>query len=236
MRFLVVLALIAAGLPMQARAGDAYPIGGRTSLWQEAYVIGSYRHLGEIYYSRPVSRRAGAGELPRGEPIDVSTYDLRGTPRSLEDYFERARTTGFIVLKNGEIVFERYRLGADERSLFTSMSVAKSLVSTLVGFAIADGLIGSVDDPISDYLPELAGSGYDGVPIKAVLQMSSGVDFVEEYDSARSDSSQMWNRAWSTTTRRSPSSSAPPSARRRHSRDSTTPASKPSRSAGWWRE
>jgi CubicO group peptidase (beta-lactamase class C family) len=195
MRLLVILALIVAGLPMQASADDEYPIGGLTSLWGEAYVVGSYRHLGEIYYSRPVSRRAPAGELPRGQPIDVSTYDLRGMPRSLEDYLERARTTGFIVLKNGKIVFERYRLGADERSLFTSMSVAKSLVSTLVGFAIADGLIGSVNEPISDYLPELAGSGYDGVPIKAVLQMSSGVDFVEDYDSASSDSSRMWNES-----------------------------------------
>ncbi|MGH6960615.1 MAG: serine hydrolase domain-containing protein, partial [Dongiaceae bacterium] len=103
--------------------------------------------------------------------------------------------TGFIVLKDGRIVFERYRLGADERSLFTSMSVAKSFVSTLVGFAIGDGLIGSTDDPISDYIPELAGSAYDGVPIKAVLQMSSGVSFIEDYDASVSDSNIVWSES-----------------------------------------
>jgi CubicO group peptidase (beta-lactamase class C family) len=70
--------------------------------------------------------------------------------------------------------------------------VAKSITSTLVGFAIGDGLIKSVDDPISDYLPELKGSGYDGVPIKAILQMSSGVSFIEDYDTSVSDSTRMW--------------------------------------------
>lgn len=183
--------LIIASWP--ARAEEGYPIGGRTSLWRELYIIGSYRHFGEIFFSRPVRRQGDASPLPRGKQLELAAYDLRGQPRDLEAYFKRARTTGFIVLKNGEIVFERYRLGANERSLFTSMSVAKSVVSTLVGFAITEGLIGGVDDAISDYLPELAGSVYDGVPIKAVLQMSSGVDFIEDYDSANSDSSHMWD-------------------------------------------
>ena len=61
------------------------------------------------------------------------------------------------------------------------MSVAKSFTSTLVGLALADGKIKSLDDPITDYVPELKGSGYDGVPIKAILQMSSGVKFTERY-------------------------------------------------------
>jgi len=114
----------------------------------------------------------------------------------MDDYFKRARTTGLIVLKDGKIVYEHYGFGADEHSLLTSQSVAKSITSTLVGFAIGDGLIRSVDDPISDYLPELKGSGYEGVPIKAVLQMSSGVDYTESYDSgSMSDSEKMWNEA-----------------------------------------
>lgn len=176
-------------------AAEDYPIGGRSSMWDDPYIIGSYRHLGEIYASRLVPRASQPSELPRGEQIEFPAYDLRGTPRDLEDYVLRARTTGLIVLKNGKVVYERYWFGADEHSLFTSMSVAKSITSTLVGFAVGDGLIKSVDDPISDYLPELKGSGYEGVPIKAVLQMSSGVDFTEDYDSAMSDSTRMWNKS-----------------------------------------
>jgi CubicO group peptidase (beta-lactamase class C family) len=96
------------------------------------------------------------------------------------------------VLKDGKIVYERYLLGADEKSLFTSWSMAKSFTSTLVGFAIGDGLIASVDDPIDQYVPGLKGSGFAGVPIKAVLQMSSGVDFVEDYDRPESDINTLW--------------------------------------------
>lgn len=190
-----ILASIALLLATALVAAEDYPIAGRSSMWEDPYIVGSYRHLGEIYASRLVPRASQPSELPRGEQIDFVSYDLRGMPRDLEDYFERARTTGLIVLKDGKIVYEHYRLGADEQSLFTSMSVAKSITSTLVGFAIGDGLIKSVDDPISDYLPEIKGSGYDGVPIKAILQMSSGVSFIEDYDSSVSDSNRMWNKS-----------------------------------------
>ena len=99
-----------------------------------------------------------------------------------------------IALKDGKVVLERYWHGADASSRFASWSVAKSFVSTLVGFAVADGLIKSVEDPVTDYPPELKGGGYDGVPIKAILQMSSGVAFTEDYDGNNSDAHRcMWN-------------------------------------------
>jgi CubicO group peptidase (beta-lactamase class C family) len=187
---------VAALIPGWARADGDYPIGDRMSMWDDPYIVGSYRHFGEIYASRLVPAVDEGVPLPRGEMITGFQYTLRSTTRSMEDYYKRARTTGLIVLKDGKIVFEHYGFGADEHSLLTSQSVAKSVTSTLVGFAIGDGLIRSVDDPISDYLPELKGSGYDGVPIKAVLQMSSGVDFTEDYDAgSMSDSERMWNQA-----------------------------------------
>ena len=181
----------------EACAAEEYPVGDRHTMWSDAatYGIGSYRHMADIYFSRPVRASGEPSVLPRGKLIRDIAYRYGGGTRSLDDYFERARTTGFIVLKDGEIVYERYLLGADERSLFTSFSMAKSVVSTLVGFAIGDGLIESVDDPISKYVPELGGSGYDGVPIKAVLQMSSGVDFTDDYDSYASQSNLMWDEA-----------------------------------------
>jgi CubicO group peptidase (beta-lactamase class C family) len=189
--------LLAAMLTGRVSFADDYPTGDRGSMWSEpeTYMIGSFRHMGEIYPSRIVHRGEAVSPLIPGTAIPAPSYDFAGATHSLEDYFGRARVTGFIVLKHGAVVFERYRLGADGHSLFTSWSMAKSIVSTLVGFAIAEGRIRSVDDAISDYVPEMKGSAFEGVPIKAVLQMSSGVDFVEDYDSGTSDSLRMWDDA-----------------------------------------
>jgi CubicO group peptidase (beta-lactamase class C family) len=195
-RALGILALGSLLMTASAKADD-YLAGTGDSMWSDpdTYMIGAFRHMGEIYPSRPVHRAGPVSELPQGTALAAPIYHLAGQAHPLEDYFQRARTTGFIVLKGGKIVFERYRLGADEKSHFTSWSMAKSFVSTLVGFAVAEGKIRSIDDPISDYLPELKGSAYDGVPIKAVLQMSSGVAFTEDYVSSTSDSLRMWDEA-----------------------------------------
>ena len=82
-------------------------------------------------------------------------------------------------------LFERYGLGADETTRFTSWSVAKSITSTLVGFALADGAIASLSDPLERYLPEVKGTGYEGVTVAQTLQMSSGVGFSEDYEVSR---------------------------------------------------
>jgi CubicO group peptidase (beta-lactamase class C family) len=174
-----------------ARADDA-PFGNRDTMWRSENYVGALRHMGEIYFGRPVKRGDTVSELPRGATIDGLTYRHGGKENLIEDYFSRARSTGLIVLKDGKIVYERYLLGADAQSRFTSWSMAKSFTSTLVGFALGDGLIKSVDDPIDQYVPGLKGSGFEGVPIKAVLQMSSGVDFVEDYDRPESDINTLW--------------------------------------------
>lgn len=185
---LLGIALLLPGMAL----GDDLPFGDRGSMWRKENYVGALRHMGEIYFARPVRRGATVSDLPLATPIENLTYRHGDKDIALEDYFTRARTTGLIVLKDGRIVYERYRLGADAESLFTSWSMAKSVTSTLVGFAIGDGLIASVDDPIDKYVPGLRGSGFEGVPIKAVLQMSSGVDFVEDYDRAESDSNVLW--------------------------------------------
>jgi CubicO group peptidase (beta-lactamase class C family) len=185
------VALLLLGLMSVAHADDA-PFGNRDTMWRSENYVGALRHFGEIYFARPVKRGDTVSELPRGETIESLTYRHDGKEIPIDDYFSRARSTGLIVLKDGKIVYERYLLGADAQSLFTSWSMAKSFTSTLVGFAIGDGLIKSVDDPIDQYVPGLKGSGFEGVPIKAVLQMSSGVDFVEDYDRPESDINTLW--------------------------------------------
>jgi CubicO group peptidase (beta-lactamase class C family) len=167
-------------------AAEDYPAGNRSTMWTEGdkFRVGSFRHMSDIYFSRRIRHPSMVSALPKGEPLKL---------RALDDYLTDSLTTGFLVMKDGKIVYERYALGADQHSLLTSWSMAKSITSTLIGFAIGDGLIKSVDDPIDKYVPELKDSGYAGVPIKAILQMSSGIDFNEEYDTEDSDSADMWD-------------------------------------------
>ena len=95
-----------------------------------------------------------------------------------------------LVIKDGQIVYERYGLGNTENSVWGSYSVAKSVTSMLIGAAIRDGYIASVDEKISDYLPRLKGSSYDQSTIRNVLQMSSGVQWDEDYADPGSDINQ----------------------------------------------
>lgn len=97
----------------------------------------------------------------------------------------RRRTAGLLILKNGEIALERYGMGSGPQTRWTSFSTAKSMTSTLCGAALHDGAIGSLDDPCDLYLPRLRGSAYEGVTIRNVLRMCSGVAWNEE-DEGRS--------------------------------------------------
>jgi hypothetical protein len=107
------------------------------------------------------------------------------------DYMSLNRVSGLLILKDGKIAFERYELGNNETTRWMSMSVVKSITSTLVGVAIRDGYIKSIDDPVTKYLPTLAGSTYEGVTIRNLLQMASGVKWDETYTNPASDRRRM---------------------------------------------
>jgi len=96
-------------------------------------------------------------------------------------------TAALLVLKDGEIIHEQYRATGGPDVQWMSMSVAKSFISALIGIAIEEGDIRSIEEPISDYVPMLRGSAYDGVRIKDVLQMSSGASWNEDYNDPESD-------------------------------------------------
>ena len=91
------------------------------------------------------------------------------------------------MLQDGKIVYENYWLGHAQDQLHISFSMAKSFVSALMGIAIEEGLTTNIQQTVTEYVPELMGSGYEGVSIKTVLQMSSGVCFNEEYGDFNSD-------------------------------------------------
>jgi CubicO group peptidase (beta-lactamase class C family) len=115
------------------------------------------------------------------------TYMHEGSERTFDDYVTQMQVAGVLVLHNGQIVLERYAAGHGPASAWTSFSVAKSVVSMLVGAALADGAIRSLDDSVTHYVHALRGSAYEGVTIRQLLQMSSGVAWNENYDDPKAD-------------------------------------------------
>ncbi len=113
-------------------------------------------------------------------------YTFHGGHYSLDNYYKRNFVTGFLVLHNDQILVERYFHEADRNSRFVSQSLSKSVVSILIGAAVEEGAIKSIEDPVTQYLPYLSGSGYRNVTVKNLLQMSSGVNYSEDYRDPKS--------------------------------------------------
>jgi CubicO group peptidase (beta-lactamase class C family) len=105
----------------------------------------------------------------------------------VDAYMKDQRTAALVIVHDGKVRFEKYGLDLDPGKRWTSFSVAKSLTSTLVGAAIKDGYIKSIEDKVSDYIPDLRGSAYDDVTIKQLLTMTSGVQWNEDYGDPKSD-------------------------------------------------
>jgi CubicO group peptidase (beta-lactamase class C family) len=117
-----------------------------------------------------------------GPRIDLpTTYTFDGRQRNLHSLLGATHTSALLVLKDGAVRYEQYWLTGGRNVQWMSMSVAKSFTSALVGIALSDGSIKSLQDPIDRYVPKLAGSAFEGVSIKDVLQMSSGARFNEDY-------------------------------------------------------
>ena len=115
------------------------------------------------------------------------TFTFEGKEKNLKEALDYFCTDGLIILHNDRILYENYWNGNDRYSKHISWSVAKSFLSALIGIAIEQGLIDSIEDPATKYLPDFMGTGYDGVKIKNILQMSSGVSFNEDYADPDSD-------------------------------------------------
>lgn len=112
-----------------------------------------------------------------------ANYNRKKVQPELIKKIEAYQTTAFLVIKNDSILYENYWEGYDSKSYFNSFSMAKSFLSCLIGIALHKGLIGSVDQPVSDFIPEFATKGKEAVTLKHLLTMSSGLDFDEAYNS-----------------------------------------------------
>lgn len=168
----------------------------RLALMDEDVRVENFRHMDDLFPYRTIKKpRYPTDLISDPQPMNPE-YEWDDTISDLDTFLERTFTTGFIVVQNDKIIYEHYGLEADETSKLTSWSVAKSVQSALIGIAIDEGLIDSIHDPVTKYLPQLQGSGYDGVSIKALLQMSSGVQFNEDYDDLFSDISIMFAKGF----------------------------------------
>jgi CubicO group peptidase (beta-lactamase class C family) len=112
---------------------------------------------------------------------DSGKYPKQVNDIAFEKYLEMNKTVAFIIIKNDTIQYEKYFKGYHKESIVPSFSMAKSITSILIGCAIDDGIIKSVDEPITHYIPELTTNGFDKVTIKHLLQMTSGIQFNESY-------------------------------------------------------
>jgi len=161
-------------------AGLGYPPGDRTTLFRVGWLVGSHSHLDEIFPSRLAHKAPAPSRLVRvAEPPITWQYQAREL--TLDDYLARTPTTGLLIARGDTILVERYQYGRTDRDRFTSWSMAKTVTSMLVGIAIAEGHIRSVDDLAAAYVPELAGTEYGKSSLRHLLQMSSGVRFSEQY-------------------------------------------------------
>jgi xylan 1,4-beta-xylosidase len=142
----------------------------------------SFQHMDRLGFRiDPVAKGDRVFPLKDAPGSFAASYTWQGKRYGLDDYFERSFVLGFLVLHDNQIVLERYFHDADRGSRFLSNSMQKSMVSVLIGKAIEDGRIQSVNDPVVRYLPYLASGGYKDTTIKNLLQMSSGVKFDEAY-------------------------------------------------------
>jgi len=143
-----------------------------------------FRSMDTLFTTRTVARAGSIWTLPRADHALDFNYSFEGKSYSAQQFLERSYTNALLVMKDGRIVSEIYRNNSNERTRFMGWSMTKSVTSVLVGKALEEGRIKSLDDPITTYLPELKQGGYNGVTIRQIMQMRSGVDYEERYDFA----------------------------------------------------
>jgi len=182
---LVALASPASAAPDEELLGKAagYPIGTRGSwFFNEGVRVGSFSNLDRLLPHYTLTKAASALPLPMASSELKIEYRFEKRSYTLNDFLERQRITGLLVIRDGEILLERYQYDRNPAHRLVSHSMAKSIVSVAVGMALAEGKIASLDDLVSKYVPKLAGSPYGETTIRNVLRMSSGVQFSEVYD------------------------------------------------------
>jgi CubicO group peptidase (beta-lactamase class C family) len=176
---------LVATLAQQFASGQ---VGGSILFWNDRERRVGFRNLQRIYPTRALP--ASPSPYPLGERLqDLGdlTYTVDGERFTVADFLAHESSIGVIVVQAGDVVLEHYAPGNDATSPWVSFSVTKSVTSMLIGAAVQDGFIESVEEPAVHYLPRLRGTSYESASIEDVLHMASGVAWNEDYADPRSD-------------------------------------------------
>src|ERR1700690_1461635 len=179
-------------LLLGAAAAAAQQPAGARQVFDGAMLPGvqvvTFEHGDTLFPVNRVLRGQAVRPLPPAATrLKNVRFQSRGAEYDLFDYLADNRVAGLLILKDGKVVLEDYELGATPDSRWISFSMAKSISSTLVGAALKQGLISSLDDPLTRYLPQLKGGAYDGVSVRNIMQMASGMKWNETYTDPHSD-------------------------------------------------
>jgi len=185
-------------LAQQTSAGAAEKIGTVVEVYDGSLTsdiqINTFRNIERLFPVRVVKHGPHVLALPRAaRPLAKVEFNSAGKTYDLIDYMALNRVTALLVLKEGRIAYEDYEMGNTEKTRWMSMSMVKSITSSLMGAAIQDGYIKGIDDPVTQYVAKLRGSAYDGVSIRYLLEMASGVKWDETYTDPASDRRRMLN-------------------------------------------
>jgi CubicO group peptidase (beta-lactamase class C family) len=153
--------------------------------WDDATRADRFRRMEDFFAGYETTPGPVVRKLPAGTAYDAATT------AALDAYLASSNAAGIMVLQDGRVRYEKYALGFGPEGRWTSFSVAKSFTSTLLGAAVKDGFIASLDDPVTKYLPQLTGSAYDGVSVEQLATMTSGVKWNEDYTDPASDVAKM---------------------------------------------
>jgi len=153
--------------------------------WNDAQRSERFRAMEQWFAGHEVPAASKTRALPKGAALSP------GLQADLKALMAASGAAGVMVLEDGKVRFEDYGLGLGPEDRWTSFSVAKSFTSTLLGAAVKDGFITSLDDPVTQYIPGLKGSGYEGVTVRQLATMTSGVAWNEDYTDPKSDVAQL---------------------------------------------
>ena len=154
--------------------------------------VRTFSRSDEWFPVRVVKKGNIVRELPESKTkLTNVKFEVSGKSYDLFDYLALNRVAGLLILKNGEVIREDYELGTGPATHWPSFSMAKSVVSTLVGAALKDGYIASIDDAVTKYVSELKGGAYENVSVRNAIQMASGVEWNETYADPTSDRSKL---------------------------------------------
>ncbi|MDA8709610.1 beta-lactamase family protein [Gammaproteobacteria bacterium] len=180
----IVFALIVAAVIYIPKAIRVYNV---VHLFDEDKIVNNFMHMNKVFPSTPIKSSGALHIFETGTFELPEFYEMNGEQHHFLDALDYFKSDGLIVLHEGALIYENYWQGNSKDQPHISWSVAKSFLSALIGIAYHDGLIEDLNDPITKYLKDFNGTGYANVPIKDILQMSSGIIFNEDYGDYNSD-------------------------------------------------